>query len=141
MSNDSNRDAVNAFFEQVWNAGDVTQADRFLAPSFISHNGFGVEISSPEDYGRSVTAFRAAFADFHTTVEDVICEGDRIVVRGTDRATHTAEFLGFPPSGRQLVSSWIEIFRLENGKAVEGWLEADTKRFLDQLASGAPEQA
>jgi steroid delta-isomerase-like uncharacterized protein len=140
MSGDRNRDAVKAFFEQVWNAGDVGQAQRFLAPNFVSHNGFGVDISGPEEYARSVTAFRAAFADFHTTIEDVISEGDRVVVRGTDRATHSAEFMGYPPSGRQLVSTWIEIFRLENGKAAEGWLEADTKRFLDQLGQPPADQ-
>jgi predicted ester cyclase len=134
MSSEQVRAAVTAFFEQVWNEGKVERASAFLAPAFVSHNGFGVQILGPQDYGQSVSGLRAAFPDFHTTIEDVIVEGDRVVVRGTDRGTHSAEFMGHPATGRAVVNTWIEIFRLQDGKAVEGWVEADTKRFEEQLS-------
>jgi steroid delta-isomerase-like uncharacterized protein len=137
MSNEQARAAATAFFEQVWNGGNVEQASAFLAPDFLSHNGFGVPMVGPDDYGRAVTGLRAAFADFHTTIEDVIVEGDRVVVRGTDRGTHSGEFMGHPATGREVVTTWIEIFRMQDGKAVEGWVEADTKRFEEQLSQPA----
>jgi predicted ester cyclase len=137
MSSEQTRAAVTAFFEQVWNRGRVEQASAFLAPTFVSHNGFGVQIVGPQEYGQSVRGLRAAFPDFHTTIEDVIVEGDRVAVRGTDRGTHAAEFLGHPATGRQTVNTWIEIFRLQDGKAVEGWVEADTRRFEEQLSQPA----
>jgi len=134
MVSEQTRAAVTAFFEQVWNEGKVEQASAFLAPSFVSHNGFGVQVVGPQEYGRSVSGLRAAFPDFHTTIEDVIVEADRVAVRGTDRGTHAAEFMGHPATGREVVNTWIEIFRLQDGKAVEGWVEADTKRFEEQLS-------
>jgi steroid delta-isomerase-like uncharacterized protein len=137
MSAEENRRAVHRFFEEVWNRGDVSGAQDFLDPTFVSHNSFGIEVLGPDEYARSVAAFRAAFPDFHTTIEDVLAEGDRVAVRGTDRGTHLGEFMGRPATGRQFAMTWIGIYRIRDGKAVEGWLETDTKRFLDQLEATA----
>lgn len=80
-------------------------------------------------------AYRAAFPVLVTSVEDLIAEGDRVVVRGTDTGIHQGEFMGHPASGRLVTGTWIEIFRIESGKAVEGWVESDTKSLMDQLGT------
>jgi steroid delta-isomerase-like uncharacterized protein len=134
MSADDNKTAVRRFFQDVWNDGNVAEAANFLAPGFISHNSFGVSLGGPEEYGQAVLAYRRGFPDLVTTVEDVLADADRVAVRGTDRGTHRGMFMGYPPTGRFVTTTWIEIFRLEDGKAVEGWVEADVKRLLDQLA-------
>ncbi len=134
MSEDANKAAVRRFFEDAWNKGDVTQVKAFLADEFVSHNSLNLTIQSSDDYCRGLVAYRAAFPDLITSVEDVIAEGDRVVVRGTDRGTHKGEFMGKAASGRFVTTTWIEIFRLESGKAVEGWVETDTKGLLDQLS-------
>ena len=138
MSHQELKAAVRRFFDEVWNRGNVEAAGDFLAPEFVAHNFLDVHIVGPREYGEAVTAYRAVFPDFHTTLEDVLVDGDRVVVRGTDRGTHRADFLGFPASGRELTTTWIEIFRVEGGKAVEGWLESDSARLRDQLAVSAP---
>jgi predicted ester cyclase len=42
--------------------------------------------------------------------------------------------MGRPATGRQVTKSWIEIFRLESGKAVGGWLQTDMQRLLEQVS-------
>jgi steroid delta-isomerase-like uncharacterized protein len=138
MSEDDNKTAARRFFEEVWNRGDVSRAGEFLDAHFVSHNSFDVSILGPDEYGKAVTAYRAAFPDLSVTVEDVFAEGNRVAVRGTDRGTHHGEFMGRPASGRTITSTWIEIFQMEGGKAVEGWVESDSKRLLDQLAAPSP---
>jgi steroid delta-isomerase-like uncharacterized protein len=127
--------AVRRFFEEGWNKGDLEEVRAFLAGGFISHNSLGVAIRSSEDYCRGVVAYRRAFPDLISSVEDVVAEGDRVVVRGTDRGTHQGEFMGRAASGRVVTTTWIEIFRMESGKAVEGWVETDTKSLMDQISS------
>jgi steroid delta-isomerase-like uncharacterized protein len=133
MSDDELRAAVRRFFEEVWNEGNVGEAEAFLAPEFVSHNTLDVRIVGPGQYGAAVADYRAAFPDLHTTLEDVLVDGDRVAVRGTDRATHRGDFMGFPASGREVTTTWIEIFRMENGKAAEGWLESDSATLRSQL--------
>jgi predicted SnoaL-like aldol condensation-catalyzing enzyme len=103
------RAAVRRFFDEVWNRGNVGETEAFLAPGFVSHN----------------------------TLEDVLIDGDLVVVRGTDRGTHRGDFMGFPASGREVTTTWIEIFRMEDGKAAGGWLEADAASLRDQLVAEA----
>jgi steroid delta-isomerase-like uncharacterized protein len=138
MSEEDNKAAARNFFEEVWNKGDVAQAASFLAPEFLSHNSLGIAIRTIDDYRRGVLGYRAAFPDLVTTVEDVIAEGDRVVARGTDRGTHLGEFMGRPATGRMVTSTWIEIFRMESGRAVEGWVETDTRALLGQLTTETP---
>jgi predicted ester cyclase len=57
----------------------------------------------------------------------------------TDRGTHLGTFMGYSPTGRRVTSTWIEMFRLEGGKAVEGWVETDVKQLQDQLADNPAE--
>ena len=135
MSDDEVRAAVRRFFDEVWNKGDVGETEAFLAPEFVSHNTLDVRIVGPREYGGAVASYRAAFPDFHTTLEDVLVDGDRVAVRGIDRATHRGEFMGHAATGRRVTTTWIEIFRMENGKAAEGWLETDSAKLRDQLVA------
>src|SRR4051794_3665065 len=84
MSDDELRAAARRFFDEVWNKGNVGEADMFLAEGFVSHNTLDVRIVGPGEYGRAVSDYRAAFPDLHTTLEDVLVDGDRVAVRGTD---------------------------------------------------------
>ncbi len=135
MSDDELRAAVRRFFDEVWNKGNLGETEAFLGPNFVSHNTLDVRILGPRGYGKAVTEYRSAFPDLRTTLEDVLVDGDRVAVRGTDRGTHRGEFLGIPASGREVTTTWIEIFRMEDGKAAEGWLESDFTALRRQLAA------
>jgi predicted ester cyclase len=134
MSGEGVESAVRHFFEDVWNAGDLSKVPDFLAENFVSHNTLDVVILGPDQYGQAVSTYRRAVPDLVVTLEDVFVGGDRIAVRGVDRGTHVGELMGIPGSGQRFAATWIEIFRIEGGKAAEGWLETDTRRLLDQLA-------
>jgi len=125
---------VRRFFDEVWNKGNVTAAGDFLAAEFTSHNTFDVAILGPTEYGRAVLDYRTAFPDLTVTLEDVFAVADRVAVRGIDRGTHQGEFMGCAATGRRMTATWIEIFSIQSGKAVEGWVETDTRRLLDQLS-------
>ena len=131
----SNETVVRRFFEVVWNQGDVAQVDAFMAPDFVSHNGLHVAISDSAGYARGVSMLRGALPDLHTTLEILISQGDYVCVRGRDRGTHVEELFGHPGSGREITMSWIEIFRMRDGKLAEGWLEMDTAGFFGQLTA------
>ena len=92
---------VRRFFEEVWNQGNAAAAVDFLAVEFASHNAFDVTILGPDQYGRAVLDYRAAFPDLTVTLEDVFASGDRVAVRGTDRGTHQGEFMGRAATGGQ----------------------------------------
>ena len=76
---------------------------------------------------------RNAFPDIKYTVEDMIEDGDKLVARWSAKGTHKGEFMGIPPTGRQVSFTGIEIIRVKDGKAVEEWEELDRAGLMGQL--------
>ena len=76
--------------------------------------------------------------DFHSTIEDVIAEGDKVVTRQTFRGTHTGDLMGIPPTGKQVTMSGIVISHFANGKCVELWANNDDLGLLQQLGVVPP---
>jgi predicted ester cyclase len=69
------------------------------------------------------------------TINDVITEDDLVVVRWTATGTHTGEFQGVEPTGKQATWTGVGIFRFECGKIVEDWSEVDGVGRLQQLGA------
>ena len=68
------------------------------------------------------------------TIEDVIAERDKVVVRATNRCLQES-FLGVPSHGQWQTFSAIFIHRIADGKIVETWRNADDLGRLLQLGA------
>ena len=134
MSADENKRLVARFLDEVYNLGNFAVADELVAPDYTSHNRLEIEVLGPEGIKAAARAQRAAFPDQRTHVDELIAEGDKVVVRGRYAGTHSGEpFAGIPASGHAFEISWIDIFRVEDGMLREAWLEIDTASFRRQL--------
>jgi steroid delta-isomerase-like uncharacterized protein len=127
-----NESVVRRFFEELWNEGDLACADDVLAPGHVHHIGDD-RLDGPEGVKDAVRSLRTAFSDLYFTLEDVVSDGDRVVVRWTATGTHEAEFGGVPASGRSVRWTGIDLVRLEDGRIVELWAAADVAGLFEQL--------
>jgi predicted ester cyclase len=75
------------------------------------------------------------FPDWHETIEDIIAEGDKVWVRLTYTATHTGGFYGLAPTGNKITMAAVAIYRIVNGKLVEGRFISESLDFLKQLGA------
>jgi predicted ester cyclase len=86
--------------------------------------------------------FHHGFPDWRETIDDVVAEGDRVVIRVTGSGTHQGEFQGIPPTDRQVTATGIGIGRIENGRIAESWAAYDALGMMQQLGViPAPERA
>ena len=137
MSTEENIKLVHRFFEELWNQGNLDAADELLA-SGHAHHFSDEDIIGPEGLKSLVTWLRTAFPDIHTSIDDVVAEGDKVVVRFTSRGTHQREGMGIPPTGKRVVYTGIDIFRIEDGRIVERWGEVDGLSLGQQLGTVPP---
>jgi len=75
--------------------------------------------------------------DVRFTIEDLIAEGDRVVVRWRWRATHAGTFNGHPATGKAVSNTGTVIYQLAGDKIVRAWLEADRLGVLQQIGAVA----
>ncbi|HVP20898.1 MAG TPA: ester cyclase [Anaerolineaceae bacterium] len=125
MSIETNKAIVRRIFEEIFNNRNFPVVDELIAPDYINHN-VSLAVQGPEGVKKMAIAQFKAFPDLHTTIEDIIAEGDKVVVRATDHFSHQ-------PDGKKIALTWIEILRLENGKAVEAWFEADLSSLIERF--------
>jgi predicted ester cyclase len=85
-------------------------------------------------YTQTMAMLRTAFPDIHYEVEDLIAEGDRVVVLAVMTGTHQGSFMErVPATGNGIVMKAIHIFRIEEGKLVAHWAVRDDLSLFQQL--------
>jgi predicted ester cyclase len=132
MMQATNKAIARRFLEEIWNQGNMAAADELVAEDFINHApGRGVP-PDREGLKQEVNGLLAAFfAPF--TIDDLIAEGDKVVIRGTFRSVHNGEFLGVPATGKEVTHTWTAVLRIEDGKVVERWADVDRLKFMMDL--------
>lgn len=134
---EENKDLARRFMEEAYNKGNVDFIDEVVASDYVAHDP-----NSPEGTGggadgakQFVETYRSAFPDLRMTIEDLIAEGDKVVVRWTARGTHQGELMGIPPSGNRVEVTGISVDRIEGGKFVEGWSSYDALGMMQQIGA------
>lgn len=137
---DANVAASRRMIEEAFNQGNMSTVDELASPSFVNHDPADPEERrGPAGAKAFIATYREAFPDLHITIEDVIADGDKVVMRWTSRGTHRGELMGLAPTGTQAEVSGISIDRFEDGKIAESWNNWDTLGLMRQLgAAPAP---
>lgn len=82
-----------------------------------------------------VPQMQGAFPGYQMIAEDMIAEGDKVVVRAKAHATHQGELMGIPPTGKEVTVSMIVIYRIADAKIAETWVVADELAVMQQLGA------
>ncbi len=77
--------------------------------------------------------FQAAFSDKVCTDEARIAEGEWMAAFGSQQATHSGEFMGIAPTGKQVEIRYMDFWRVRDGKIVDNWVMVDFPHVLRQL--------
>jgi steroid delta-isomerase-like uncharacterized protein len=139
---EENKALMRRVYEEVVNTGDLGRADALIAADMVDHEEVPGMPPGIEGFRWFVRTFRAAFPDFRITVEDVLAEGDKVATRFTMRGTHRGEFMGIPPTGKEIAVAGFDVVRIAGGKVVEHWGLGDNLGLMQQLgAIPVPAQA
>jgi len=77
--------------------------------------------------------FRDALPDWHSDLDQLVAEADIVVERFTASGTHRGQLMGVAPTGKTLVLSGINIYRIDRDRIVERWGRLDELGLLRQL--------
>lgn len=131
---EQNKKIARQVFEEIQSQGKTNLVDQIVANDYVGHTP-PKDFNGPEGAKQFEAMLRSGFPDLRVTVEDQLAEGDRVATRWTFRGTHHGEFQGIPPTGKQVTMKGITIFRIANGKLIEGWNRPDMLGMLQQLGA------
>ena len=136
MSTEQHKALAHQLVQEVFNRGNMSFADEFFAPNFVEHEELPPGIPRDgEGVKQLTTMLHSAFPDFKATIDDIVAEGDKVVIRQTWSGSHKGEFMGIPPTGRSVSFGVIDILRIADGKCVEHWGQMDSMSLMQQLGA------
>ncbi len=140
MGLEEDKAAVRRFVVEVQSQHRLELVDELFAPDYIDH---AVPLGMPPAQGTGYfkqfyTKKLRAFPNMQGTIHDQIAEGDKVTTRKTFRGTHQGEFMGIPPTGKEIELLVIDIFRVTGGKLAEHWGAWDRLSMLEQLGAMPP---
>jgi steroid delta-isomerase-like uncharacterized protein len=134
-SAEENKAVVRREMAELFNhTGNLDAVEEVIAPNYVSHEPTSGETRGIEGARQFAATFREAFPDLQNTIEDMVAEGDKVVVRFRARGTHQGETEAFgPPTGKSMEITGITIKRVSEGKIVEAWTNFDAMGMMQQL--------
>ncbi len=133
----ANKALLRRFYREVYVDWNMSLADEVLSPRFTSHDGPNDGQTGPQAFRDYSAAIRSAVPDARYDVDDLIAEGDRVVVRWKLLGTHMGDFGGIAPTGRPIVLKGIAIYRVDEGKLMERWVVSDLHGLLEEIGAAA----
>jgi predicted ester cyclase len=123
-----------SFIQEVWNEGNVEAYSKYIHPDAVLHlAGMPEDLRGIEAIKGWARSYRAGFPNIHIVVEEVVAEGDSVLLRWTSSQTHTGEYMGIPATGGAASISALQFAHFDGAKMREIWLMFDPLRVLLQL--------
>ncbi|HJT19796.1 MAG TPA: ester cyclase, partial [Nitrospira sp.] len=128
----NNKDLIRRWIEFA-NAGFVGSFEKFISCDYVGH--LGATVMDRNELERLERQFSEAFPDAHHSIDDLVAEDDRVVLRTTARGTHRGRFEGIEATGRTVEFTGLVIYRIQDGRIAESWGEIDLMRLMRSLRS------
>ncbi|NLU92459.1 ester cyclase [Chitinophaga sp. Ak27] len=126
---EANKQVIKELYEKALN-----QQQTQLLPSYISDDYTGVRGGTgAAGFQTPIAILRAAFPDIHYQLEDLLAEGDKVMVRWKWTGTHTGTYLHLAPTGKVVTNDGMAIYQLRNGKVSHAEILTDRLGFLQAL--------
>jgi len=109
MSLEENKALVRKGIEAL-SKGNLTVLDEFMASDYVDHTN---QLRGREEVKRLYMRTFKDIPDFHRAIKDMVAEGNKVWVLFKITGTET--------TGRKIELASVNIFRIVDGKVVEGW--------------------
>jgi len=129
----ANKELVRRFYKEVFGEWNMALVDEVVSPQFRSHDWPEGGPTGPQGLRNFYSAIRSAVPDGRYEVDDLIAEGDKVVVRWRLVGTHKGDFGGIAATGRAITLKGMAIYRVENGKLMERWVVTDLHGLLAEI--------
>ncbi|MGR6897052.1 ester cyclase [Rummeliibacillus sp. BSL5] len=130
---------VREFFKEVRSGNNPDYSDQFMAEQVYAHQIVSEEeqtvVRTPKDYAEHVREMIEVYGDFSLEIQEFLVDGNKVYVRWKQKGTHVGEIDGYLPTGLPILQMASAVYRIENEKISEYWIQIDRLGTHKQLES------
>lgn len=116
---------VQAFYQQIWNAGDLSAVPELVHADFVFRGSLGEESVGRTAFEEYVRFIRATLADYRCDILECVTEENQAFARMRFSGRHVARFRGYEPTGKLVHWEGAALFRFEGGAISRLWVLGD----------------
>ena len=139
MSSPDLTSTLAAFMDEVWNGGNVSNLDRYLAPAYTVRDDPGDpwngQTLDRDEFCVRVAYSRDAFPDLRFDIREAIEGASVVAIRWVMSGTHHGDLPGLPATGRPFSVSGMTFCYFEGGRICGHAQAFDQFGFLSQTRS------
>jgi steroid delta-isomerase-like uncharacterized protein len=126
-------------FADALNAHDIDAFANLFADDYVNHQASAAAPPPPASLTakQATVAFFAArlkgLPDLKVTIQTSLAEDDRVAASFLYEGQHEGVYYGVAPTGKRLMFTSCDIFRIAGGRVVEHWGMGDIAGVLAQL--------
>jgi len=121
----STPDLVAAFYQRIWNAGDLEAASALLTTDFSFRGSLGAELVGQDAFLAYVRSVRLALAEYRCEILACVTEEDQAFAQMRFSGRHVGVFLGYLPTGKAVHWEGAALFRFEGRAIAQLWVLGD----------------
>ena len=127
----------------VWNSHKDSEVNNLIGSNYVCHDPASPQEFSkgPEGFKQRFHMYNTAFPDSKFTVEEIIAEGNKAVMRWKVSGLHKGELFGIQPTNKNVQCSGTSICHIQDGKIGEEWTYYDALGLMQQLGVVGSRQA
>jgi steroid delta-isomerase-like uncharacterized protein len=122
-----------ALWYEAFTTKDPALLDKILPETWVDIPSPPGTPPGPEGVRPLHARLTTAFPDLKLTIEDILQEGNKVVVRARMAGTQKEAFMGFPSKDRKMDIQVVDIHEFKDGKIVRTWHTEDWMTGLRQL--------
>lgn len=128
--------AAQERFGKAINTNNLDEMNDLVAADCVDHDPAPGQVHGPQGYIALFQQMISAFPDFAVDVEHLVADDENVTFAYTMTGTHRGEFLGIPPTGREIRARGLQISRFNaDSKLIERWGSSDQLGILQQLGA------
>ena len=133
-----NADLVRRAIEEIWNQGNLDEADRLFTDDYVNVGGLVPDvIRGPEAIKLAVALHHTAFPRLSITIDRMISEGQIVAFQWIARNSAINASLGPPLKESDRTLEGMAFCRIVSGKIAKSWVRWDSSRLLSRLVGEA----
>ncbi|HSJ27074.1 MAG TPA: ester cyclase [Acidimicrobiia bacterium] len=126
MSADERRAIIRRFHSSLEETD--TLYDEVLTADFVGHLASGQQMNGASEFKQYAQVMLRAFSDLHSSVHEIVGDGDLFACRVSFSGTHSGDLMGIPPTNKRFELTEAIFVRFEGNKIAEEW------QYVNQLA-------
>ncbi|WP_181902185.1 ester cyclase [Thalassotalea euphylliae] len=129
------KERLVAFYD-AFGKGDVEKLDKIIVEDWVTHDPNPGQLTGRSGFKQFIPLVHESISDLNWKIEEMIEEGNTIVVRSTFSGTHTGPLLGVEGTGKQFVAKAIDVHHFnDDGMVFETYHLEDWIAFLAQVGA------